>query len=210
MAYSKISICNLSLAMCGAGAIRDFDESNKRARMADVFFEPTKDYLLSRIDWSFARKFKHLNLLDIPADEIPSGLYPYQLPNDCKVPRILTPAGGRTRWEVMGDRLFCEQPSGVSLYYTAVNTPVARFTDPFVNVFALGIAVRLAPAITQDKQLVDSLYKQYISEQKECWETDTNIGNIYREFDEDPNNDTFVSPDLASFLADDNNVPWNK
>ena len=208
MAYSKISICNLSLAICGAGAIRDFDEANKRARMADVFYEPTKDYLLSRIDWSFARKFKKLNLLSLPEDEVPEGQYPYQLPNDCKVPRILTPVGGRTSWELLGDILMCDQPSNVALYYTATGTPVARFTDPFVNVLALGIAVRLAPPISQDSDLVDSLYKQFLNEQKECWESDANIGNIYREFDEDPSNDTFVAPDLAGYLGNQD-VPWN-
>ena len=203
MAYSKISICNLALAIVGAAAIRDFDEPNKRARMCFTFYEPTKDFLLSRLDWSFARKYKQLNQLALNVDEVPKGMFPYQLPNDCKTPRYITPVGSASAWELMGDVLFCRQPGNVALYYTAFETPVSRFTDPFVNVLSLGIAVRLSPPITQDAALTNSLYKQFISEQQEAWESDANIGNMYREFDEDPNNDTFVHPDLATYLDRD-------
>ena len=55
---SKIGICNLALAHLGADSIRSFEETNKRARMADVFFDQVRDYLLSKFDWPFFRMRK--------------------------------------------------------------------------------------------------------------------------------------------------------
>jgi len=207
MSYSKISICNLALAIVGADAIRDFDEGNKRSRMADVFYEPVKDYVLTRMDWSFARRFSMLNKVITATGTIPPGYFAYQLPNNCKTPRELIPLGSRDPWEILGDLLIClldsEQGDNVGLYYTATGTSVARFTDPFVNTVALGIAVKLAPPITQDAKVTEALYEQFTKEMKEAWEADANIGNRYREYDETPENDTFVNPDLANFL----NIP---
>jgi len=205
MSYSKINICNLALAIVGADAIRDFDEGNKRSRMADVFYEPVKDYVLTRMDWSFARRFKMLNKVTTDPDAIPPGYFAYQLPNDCRTPREIIPLGSRDPWEILGDLLICHLDTAdgaeVGLYYTATGTSVARFTDPFVNTVALGIAVKLAPPITQDAEMTSALYSQFANEMREAWEADANIGNRYREYDETPENDTFVNPDLANFLG---------
>ena len=197
MIYSKVNICNISLAALGEAPIRDFDENNKRARMCDIFYEQVKDYILSKHDWTFARSFKALQQLDLPADEIPIGMYVYQIPDDCKTPRNIHPLGHRDMWEIMADRLFANKET-VSLYYTKRDVPVTLFTDGFANLVSIALAVRMAPAITQDKALTKALYEQYIRERSECWESDANIGNQYRQYDEDPNNDTFVNPDLVT------------
>lgn len=194
MAYSKVGICNLAFALVGASAIRDFDESNKRARMAEVFYEPTRDYLLSKFDWPFARSFKNLQKLSTTDIDVPEGMNAFKLPNDCRTPRDIHPLGSRVKWEVYGSALLTPEES-VGLYYTKQETNPTRFSDTFVNVLALGLAIKMAPSITQDKQLVQSLVQQYEMAKMEAWESDANIGNMYREHDEDPNNDRFVYPD---------------
>ena len=65
------------------------------------------------------------------------------------------------------------------------------------------MAVRMSPALTSNKQLTDSLYQQYNREMYEVWETDANIGNIYRHPDESPNYDTFVNPELGYIINPD-------
>lgn len=194
---SKISICNLALASLGAAPIRSFDEDNKRARMCDVFFDSTRDYLLSKFDWPFARKLIELTPL---ADTIaPEGMYAYGMPSDCKTPRDLEPPGSRQPWEVMGRVFYCNIPPEASeivvLRYTVVVADETLFSDTFSNLLSLAIAVRMAPAITQDKSLTTALYEQFKQEQRDVWESDANIGENYRAYDEDPNNDTFVYPD---------------
>lgn len=213
MPNSKISICNLALAALGEDSIRSFDEDNKRSRMCDVFFESTKEYLLSKFDWPFACKLKKLQPVILPEDEVPYGEYGYQIPSDCKTPRDIHPRGGRDYWVVRGQVLFCKIPpetdsSGVranrdvQLYYTYNNVDASQFTDTFATLLYIAMAVRMAPSLTQDKDLTRALAAQYQVEMREAWESDANIGNDYRAHDEDPNNDTFVHPDIATYPED--------
>lgn len=195
MAYSKVEIANLALATLGADAIRTFDEKNKRARMCDNFFESTRDYLLAKFDWPFARRFKKLNEVELPEGKIlPAGMKVYQLPEDCRTPRDVHPPGSKDPWRIAEDKLYTNTGREVYLYYTGQEINEALFSDTFANLLALGMAVRMAPAITQDKNLSKILYEQYQLEQRESWESDANIGEDYRAYDEDPNNDTFVYP----------------
>lgn len=201
MSLSKIAICNLALAALGADSIRSFDEKNKRARMADVFFEPARDYLLSRFDWPFARKFIKLNQLTDETEAAPDGYYVYQLPADCETPRDLWPRGSKDWWEVNGQHLLCKKSEEVYIYYTCTELNPTIFSSTFAMLLATYLAVRMSPAVTQDKRVTDSLYSQYQNELRDCWESDANIGNDYRTYDEDPNNDSFVYPD--GFIPED-------
>lgn len=207
MGYSKISICTVALAHLGAAPIRSFDESNKRARMCDVFFDICRDLLLSKFDWPFARKYTLLQAVDMTDLDIPDGEYLYALPADCKVARDIGKRGNDTPWSVMADGLHCIMSESVYLFYTYKVTDSALFSDPFADLLAMQLAVKIAPAITQDKDLVKVLADQYRIVQQEAWEADANIGDSYRVHDEDPNNDTFVSPD-GSESDETGTEPW--
>lgn len=204
--HSKVSICNLSLALLGAHAIRNFDETNKRARMADALYESQKDYLLTKFDWGFARKFRKLNQQDLPEDQVPDGMYPYLLPSDCRIVRDVYPRGTRDKWYVMERHIYSSIDSQntnndrISIFYTSNSTPVTHFSDTFVDILALGLAIKMGPAITQDKALVRALSELYKMEYPEAIEPDANQDNYYREPDEDPNYDSFVNPDFAQVI----------
>jgi len=201
MAVSKIGICNIALAMLGADPIRSFDENNKRARMADVFYDSTRDYLLSKFDWPFARKLLALQPIDAETMgvTVPAGFFLYQLPADCRTPRDVLPSGSRTQWAIMSNMLYCridpDSEVEVILKYTKQAADTAIYSDTFINLLALGIAVKMCPAITQDKQLTATLMDQFNVEQANAWESDANIGEEYRKADEQPENDTFVNVD---------------
>lgn len=210
MANSKISICNLALASLGADAIRDFDENNKRARMCDVFYDHVRDWLLTKFDWPFARKLEYLQSVDIDSlpvgTFVPEGTYVYAIPNACKTVRDLYPPGSRNPWEVLGKHLYCKVPpteDTIQIFYTAQITDVSLFSETFASLLASGIAVRIGPAITQDKALVGRIVQQFEQEQRDAWESDANEGNSYRAYDEDPQNDTFVNPDGYEVDDDD-------
>ena len=184
----------MALAMLGADSIRNFNEPNKRARMCDVFFEITKNYLLT-FDWPFARKYVELQEVDTTSMTVPENMYVFKLPNDCKQPRDVAPRGTNDKWEVKGNHVYTTLSTGVYLHYTAKADDASKYTDSFANLLAMGLAVRLAPSITQDKELTRALKEDYRIAQLEAWETEANVGNYYREPDEDPNNDSFVNPD---------------
>lgn len=208
MATSKIGICNLALAHLGADAIRSFDENNKRARMCDIFYEAAREYLLARFDWPFARKTRLLKQVLLDDDEMLPNQYPYQLPSDCVTPRDLMLRGSKEYWYVAGKILWCHYDTDVDvrLYYTAQVTDVLQFSATFKTLLALLIAIRIGPSITQDKALVAALYEQYKVETLDAWESDANIGEDYRKYDEDPNNDSFVSPGGYVSTDDDGNL----
>lgn len=192
MSISKIAICNIALAALGEDSIRSFDESNKRSRMADVFFDPVKNYLLSQYDWAFARKFAALQKLsDV---EVPAGYYKYQLPADCERVRDLWPKGSDEWWEIHGDTLMCKQSESAYIYYTSVGLDPTKFPATFSMLVSTLLAVKMSPAITQDSKVTNSLYSQYKNEVKECWAVDANEGNDYIPHDGDPHNDSFVNP----------------
>lgn len=199
--HSKIDICNMALAYVGESPIRSFTESNRRARMCDIIFDAMRDYLLAKFDWPFARSFatlKQISAADLKDKGIvvPERECVYQLPEDCATPRDLYPYGSKQFWYIAQDRLYCLRENA-QLRYTRKEVYPEHYSYTFSSLLSLGVAVRLAPTSTQDKSLTSTLYRQFRAEQAEVMESDANIGNEYREYDEDPNNDTFVSPDLA-------------
>jgi hypothetical protein len=217
MAVSKVEICNIGLGMLGADSIRSFEENNKRARMADTFFDFTRDYLLSKFDWPFAKKYMKLQPLAASKDrEDPEGWNPYQIPNDCHAPRDLAPKGSKTPWFVMGNVLYCTIPldddgaSQVYLYYTSAEIDVSKYSRTFNNLLALGLAVKMCPAITQDKALTTALGEQFGVEQVNAWEANANIGNEYREPDERPEFDSFVNPPDGDIDYGDYEFPYRR
>jgi hypothetical protein len=194
---SKIHICNVALSILGSDSIRSFDESNKRSRMCDVFFDSVRDYLLAKFDWPFARSFAKLQQLDRTGVDTPTGVYAYQLPTDCITPRDIFPSGSKDWWEVMGTVLFCKKSSDVYLYYTKREISTGMFSPTFEHLLALGMAVKMGPAIIQDKTILANIANQFNADQRDCWESDANIGNSYRAYDETPDNDSFVNPDYT-------------
>jgi len=193
MSCSKIQICNLALTNLGADSIRSFDESNKRSRTVEAFYETARDYILSQFDWPFAKAFVLLQLLSEVST--PSGVFAYQLPKDCISPRDIYPLSKKNYWEIFGQMLFCKSSEEVYLYYTKRVIDPNEFSDAFISLLALWIAVRSAPSIAQDKELANLLIKQFRIEKQECWESNANIGNEYLKYDGDPNNDSFVFPE---------------
>lgn len=221
--YSEVDICNQALAMVGAGFIRSLDNSTKRARACSVLYPMLRDYLLTRLDWPFARK---LGLLMPLAEEqpkriglnvqiktyVPDGWYAYQLPGDCAAPRDLDPPGSKEKWKLFQNAILTTQApeKEPKLYYTAFIIATSLFSMTFVNLLSLGIAARLAPIIAQDKALASNLHSQWLNEQYTVFADDANIGEEYRVPDEQPLNDPFVDPWLGAEIATARLLPADK
>ena len=168
--------------------------------MCDAFYDYTRDYLLSKFDWTFARKLQKLNEV-VLTTPVPSGTYAYELPNDCKVPRDVHPLGSRESWLVMGNQLYCKIPpeTGVYLYYTYLQTDTSTYPETFSNLLSLGLAARICAPITQDKKLAKLMYEMYQTEILEVMEVDSNIGNVQPANDNNPDADSFVNPEFGGY-----------
>ena len=196
MQTSKIAICNLALAAIGEDSIRDFAEGNKRARMCDVFYDMTRDHLLSQFDWAFARRQIELKELSTPQDWVPEDMKVYGVPADCHKILDLWPEGCRESYEVRGSELYTRKESPVLMYTQYIINPT-KFSAEFINLLAVALSVRICLPIAQDKELAKTLYGQYKTEMKEAWASDAVIGGKHLHNDANPNYDSFVDPDYS-------------
>ena len=214
--FSAVDICNMALAMVGANLIRSLDEDNKRARTCAVFYPMTRDYLLDRFDWNFARKMAYLQPLSeervigrppVISGSIPDGWYAYQQPHDCITPRDVHPPGSQktAKWKKFQNMILTVLPPETKprLYYTCAVESTALFSPSFCTLLATGLALKLAPALAKDQQMTQSLLQQWKMEQAEVFGDDASTGDEYREHDERPEVDTFVYPDRVFLTTAD-------
>jgi len=193
----------MALAHLGEPSIIAFSDNNRRARLATTFFTPTMLAVLADVDWTFARRFKQLqesaDAISVPTTSA-VGVYTYDLPSDCLVPRELHPKNDhRTQhsWEVYGRFLQCfkSYEEGVYLYYTTSQVT----TDNFSHMFSIALAARLAstfaPSLTKAKALTRQMLDHYQMVKLDAWHSAANIGSSYRESDNDKDTDSFVDVD---------------
>lgn len=199
MAVSEIQISNLALAMIGADSIRSFSEDNIRARMCKRFYDFTRDYLLYTFDWPFARGRKEIRRVDPISleDDLPPGISAYALPPDFLVvrqPEAATLKGSREWWRIQGKYLWSKQGTDtIGVYYTRRVTNVVQFSEAFVQVVSLGLAVKLSIPVSQDKSITNALFQQFQVEKAEAEALEANLGSEYVHPDNDANLDSFIT-----------------
>jgi hypothetical protein len=192
---SKIQIVNLAFARLGAASIRSFSEDNKHARTAEVFFDILKDALLESYDWSFARATATLQALDEDHDYY---TYVYQLPSDCLTPRYISLNKQLDVWEREEDKIITNVADAI-LVYTKRLESTGLFTPLFCIALSSVLAVRMCPIVTQDKELQIVLNEEAKTAIGEAMLTDANVGNTYRYPTEQPEEHSFVNPDISMY-----------
>ncbi len=191
---SEVDICNGALAYLGQSPISVLDNSSKTSRACRAFFDSSRDYLISLFDWPFARGVRKLEALEDGAVEVPSAHYAYPLPADCLVPRYIHPKGTRRVWDVIGPNIVTTV-APLYLYYTRKVTVSGRFSPGFISALELYLASRVCMSITADKTLKNALSEEFGSTLTYVIGTEANVGNEYIHHDQNPDSDTFVSPE---------------
>ncbi len=87
---SVIQICNIALLRIGsARTINSLSEQSKQADVCNVFYESSRDTVLSDFDWNFASKRVVLADLDTPSTD---WHFAYRYPTDCmRIIEIMVP-----------------------------------------------------------------------------------------------------------------------
>jgi hypothetical protein len=199
MSFSQVDIFNMAMVHIGEPTILAFSDNNRRGRLATTIYQPMFLSVLADIDWTFARRFKRLQETT-ETDNLETvnetyGLYTYDLPSDCLVPRDLYPRGSRERWEVVGRFLQCfkSYDDGVYLYYTTTEVTAALASHAFCMALAARLAQAAALPLTQDPTVMQAMANLYSIYREEAYHSDTNIGNSYREPDNEDDYDSFVN-----------------
>lgn len=89
----KVSLCNMALSRVKAGSIDDFNESSPQAVQCRIFYDVTRDLLLTKFSWGFAKVTRALSDTGVTPTE---WLYQYDYPNDClRLHYIIPPNSGK-------------------------------------------------------------------------------------------------------------------
>lgn len=169
MAVSDISICNRALQKLGATAITSLDESNVKARVMKLAYEPVRRAELRRRRWKFSIKRVSLAALT----EAPDSDYArqFQLPNgflrlieggDITSAADLTDyRGSAPLYSIEGGRLLTNLPAPLAIRYLADITDASLFDSAFVESFSARLALETCEAITESSSKKQDLMMDY-------------------------------------------------
>lgn len=151
MSSSVVTIWNLALARVGVSIfISSPTERSQSASVCNLFYEPSRDFVLADFDWNFATKRAALSNLGSPPK---NWAYRYALPTDCLKARFLVvdgmrepTAAERIEFEVSVEneaRVLYTDQALAELVYTR------RVVDPnlFSPSFVMGLAWYMAGEI---------------------------------------------------------------
>lgn len=169
MASSEVQICNFALADCrDSHYIESRDEKSEQAVNCDLWYDDTRDSVLRRADWGFARK----RIALIPSGTPPPEWgYSYALPSDCIMPRGIED-GLRVRgfdaslkYAIESDgtghgkRILMDKTAAV-LVYTMRVEDVAIYPPEFVKALHWALAEAIAlPLSKSDAIIADTVKK---------------------------------------------------
>jgi len=160
VASDEVAICNLALSNCRDNHfIESRDEGTEQAQICDLWYDDTRDSVLRRADWSFARK-----RLALVASGTPPATwgYSYALPNDCLVVRGVQDTVRTVSYEAQfkyaiegdgtghGRVIFMDVPDAV-LLYTAKIEDAAIYPPEFVECLSWKLAANISRPL--DKSL---------------------------------------------------------
>lgn len=171
---SIVSICNLALTRIGAQTINDLEEASSAARHCKALYEPTRDSLLEKHPWRFARSRASLAALVVSeADKPREWSQVYALPSDSLTPLYIEPASAGTiplhrdcytgpeywrqqipdatpPFEVRAGRQIMTDEEDAVLIYTARIEDPTRYEPLFVEALSWRLAGDLASALKGD------------------------------------------------------------
>lgn len=180
---SEIQICNMALDELDVAAIQSFTEATKQARVCKRHYEQTRDLLLSKYDWGFARKTATLALL---TEEYDGWDFAYQSPSDCLVPRKIWDSitataynlkfypevysnykGVKVPFEIRvnsdgSSKVILTNQEDAVLIYTARITDVNAFDVNFIEALYLKLASKMAYPLRKDPNKAKQLLQEHM------------------------------------------------
>jgi hypothetical protein len=144
------------------------------------------------MDWPFARDIKPIDI--DPTKDFGDGRVAYAIPPDCAIPLDITPFGRSTPWEQVGGCIATALQEKLYLKYTRKERNAAKFSITFKNAVAKLMVAQLAgPLNGASAKEVRSLYEAFEMDFNYNAVIEASIGTDHREYDNDPDNDTFNS-----------------
>jgi len=144
---TDVSICSNALGLLGEDPITALSDDSERARLANRWYEITRDALIQDHPWNFALERVELaKLVTTPSFEYGVA---FQLPSDHL--RIVKVESGEA-YKVEGDILLSDEGSEKILYIKRLTDPT-RFSPLFVMALQAQLAMIFAQALVGKQSL---------------------------------------------------------
>jgi len=180
---SQVQIAKLALQHIGDRYdISDITEEGVEAEQINLVFDDTRDELLRRYPWRFAKKYTSPAALSVTVPGL--WTYAYQYPSDAVQVRGITNGLGidvaAIKFEValLADdtKVILTEEADAELFYTARVTDTSRFDPEFTMAFSFLLASRVCMALTGSLDITSKLDQEVLRTMGHAAETDSSEG----------------------------------
>lgn len=164
-----VEIANLATGFFGEDdQIRSPDDDSKPARSVRAAWVKTRQFVLSKTDWSFASRYSRLSARPDTNAEYPVLGYAYAYPLPARfvrLVRIVEPEGARDDYAIRrgpsGREIFTDYAGPLEIEWIEDVEEVARWSVEFVEAFTMRLAWHVADRLSGDKQRKQQAYDAY-------------------------------------------------
>tara|TARA_R110000803_G_scaffold14183_1_gene39497 strand:- start:149 stop:742 length:594 start_codon:yes stop_codon:yes gene_type:complete len=180
---SQVQIAKLALQHIGDRYdIADLDEETVEAEQVNLIFDDTRDELLRRQPWRFAKKYTDPSTLAVT---VPGGWdYAYQYPTDAVKVRGITnilgfdadPIDFEVALLADNTKVILTNQDEAEVFYTARVTDTTRFDPEFTMGLSFLLASRVAMALTGSLDIKSALDQEVLRIISHAADTDSSEG----------------------------------
>jgi len=180
---SEVQIAKLALQHIGDRYdISDLNEEGTEAEQMNLIFSDTRDELLRRVPWRFAKKYTSPATLTAT---VPGGwTYAYQYPTDAVKVRGITNVLGYDAdaldFEValLSDdtKVILTDEASAEFFYTARVTDTTKFDPEFTMAFSFLLAARSCMSLTGSVEITSKLDQEVLRVVSHAADTDSSEG----------------------------------
>jgi hypothetical protein len=155
---SKTDICNFALSEVGAKRITAVTEDNERARICDLYYDPTRKEVLEAHTWGSA--MARVSVAEDASDPTWGYDNRFSLPEDY-IRMVSIDSVNRRSWEIEGNYVVTNEDGPLKMKYVFDLTDTTKMSPTFVRAFSLLLALRIAkkianPSAARMKELLDN------------------------------------------------------
>jgi hypothetical protein len=180
---SQVQIAKLALQHIGDRYdIADIDEESVEAEQINLVWDDTRDELLRRYPWRFAKKYTSPAALSVTVPGL--WTYAYQYPSACvKVRGITNPLGidvEALKFEVAlledDTKVVLTDEDDAELFYTSRVTDTTRFDPEFTMALSFLLASRICMSLTGSLDITSKLDQEVLRTMGHAADTDSSEG----------------------------------
>ncbi len=165
MSASKVEICNLAISWLGGQLITALTDNTTEAILCNANYEMSRRAVLEEREWTFA--IKRVTLTPLVATPLFGYSYSFTSPPDSlRLINVYDPRhDGRntppTLPHVLEDKIIYADINEIDVKYIWDQQTSTRFSSLFDQVLAAHIASRIAIPLTENKSMMEDMYKLY-------------------------------------------------